>query len=231
MKAGSKAVVRMSERSETSTNPAMERRLRRDLTNVSDGKTGVGDSNAHEEYLASVAQVNEKFEAFLADRGETREQFAERAGISVWTLRRVFPKEAAFTRGARGILNDQLLRKIRDATEGSINWSDIADRLPLAPALTRKFEAFLAERCETRAMFADRIGVTTSWLSRVFPLNPMKKARCLSVDAALRFCIGTEGYLTLTDFHNAGICPTVQDVIRLCAKAESSADANQASVQ
>ncbi len=145
-------------------------------------------------------------------------------GISVWTLRRVFPKGAVST---RGFLSEQSLRKICDAAEGGIDWSDIASRCrasvpdvpETAPALTRKLDAYLKSQGETRASFAERIGVTPSWISRVFPLNPMKEPRCLGVDAALPFCIGTNGYLSLVDFHTAGMCPSVQDVIRLCGKA------------
>ena len=223
MKAGSKANTRRSQQGETPINLALERHLCRNLTAAPDRRKEVAareEVAAPNQQLASVLRLTDKFEAYLASRSETRNQFAKRAGISVWTLRRVFPKEVVPTRDIQGILNEQLLRKICDATEGSINWSDIAGRCS-APALTRKFEAYLKSRGETRAMFADRIGVTTSWLSRVFPLNPMKEPRCLGVDAALVFCIGTQGYLNLVDFHTAGMCPSVQDVIRLCGKAES----------
>ena len=36
----------------------------------------------------------------------------------------------------------------------------------------------------------------------------------LGIEAALRFCKGTEGYLTLTDFHEAGLCPAMEEVMR-----------------
>ena len=72
-------------------------------------------------------------------------------------------------------------------------------------------------------MFANRIGVSLSWLSRVFPLNPMREAKRLSINSALRFCIGVDGYQSLTDFRKAGICPDVpEDIARLCGKTNSA---------
>ncbi len=92
-----------------------------------------------------------------------------------------------------------------------------------APPLTRKFETYLRSQEETRTQFAERLCVTAPWLSHVFPLNPHAVPRRLGIDAALRFCKGTGGYLTLADFHEAGLCPAVEEVIRHCGRPSAEA--------
>jgi hypothetical protein len=204
--------------------------VRGSLTGVSP-KRGRQDGSACAEAIGELpvpAQtLTQKFEAYLKHRGATRRQVANRAGVAAYTLSRLFPKRS---NRRREFFARRTLQAICDATDGHIGWQDLASlarpyapskRVQIAylapehmPPLTRKFEAYLQGREETRTQFAERLGVTAPWLSHVFPINPKAMPRRLGIEAALRFCKGTEGYLTLTDFHEAGLCPAMEDVMR-----------------
>ena len=179
---------------------------------------------------ASAQRLTAKFQAFLKAQGETRRQFGKRAGVGVYTLTRLFPKRSD---RKREYFSRRTLQAICDATAGRLSWEDFAglsrpyaprkkriekDVPQDAPPLTRKFETYLRSKEETRTQFAERLCVTAPWLSHVFPLNPHAVPRRLGIDAALRFCKGTGGYLTLADFHEAGLCPAVEEVIQHCGR-------------
>ncbi len=171
--------------------------------------------------------LTQKFEAYLKGRRENRRRFARRAGVAPYTLSRLFPKRS---NRRREFFSRRTLQAICRATEGHISWHDLTSLArPYIPTkrhqtnyvapedmtpLTRKFEAYLESQKETRAQFAERLGVTGPWLSHVFPINPKATPRRLGIEAALRFCKGTGGHLTLTDFHEAGLCPAMEEVIQ-----------------
>jgi hypothetical protein len=193
----------------------------------------------------SRAELTRKFEAYIESRSESRRLFARRCRLNERTVTRVFPASDE----KRKFFSRRTLQKISDATGGNIALQDLAflykARRPRgpkktprkvredAPQLTQKFEAYLRITKETRAQFAKRLRVTPSWLSRVFPLDPNSKPRRISIDSALPFCRTTGGYLTLNDFHMAGLCPSMAEVIKHSAGtlAEAgSAEPNQASM-
>ncbi len=192
----------------------------------------------------SRAELTRMFEAYIESRSESR-LFARRCRLNERTVTRVFPASDE----KRKFFSRRTLQKISDATGGLIALQDLAflykaprprgpKKTPRkvredAPALTQKFEAYLRITKETRAQFAKRLRVTPSWLSRVFPLDPNSKPRRISIDSALPFCRTTGGYLTLNDFHMAGLCPSMAEVIKHSAGtlAEAgSAELNQASM-
>ena len=230
MSAPSKASVRQKRRP--------ERQAAGPRAAVSRGSlTGVAPEGGRQDRAAGVEAIGElpvpaqkltqKFEAYLKRRGETRRQVADRAGVAAYTLSRLFPKRS---NRRREFFSRRTLQAICRATEGHISWHDLTSLArPYIPTkrhqtnyvapedmtpLTRKFEAYLQSRGETRAQFAERLGVTSPWLSHVFPINPKATPRRLGIEAALRFCKGTEGHLTLTDFHEAGLCPAMEEVIQ-----------------
>jgi hypothetical protein len=188
---------------------------------------GRPDDSAGGPAPASAQELTQKFEAYLKGRRENRRRFAQRAGVSAYTLSRLFPKRS---NRKREFFSRRTLQALCRATEGHITWRDFTSLTrPFTPRkrhqnslvapdemtpLTRKFEAYLESQNETRVRFAERLGVTGPWLSHVFPINPKATPRRLGIEAALRFCRGTEGYLTLTDFHQAGLCPAMEEVIQ-----------------
>ena len=249
MNARSKASGRQHRPAETGDLGLRPRALRRGLTDVSPRRASLthtrGDGGGGPP--PSAQRLTVKFQAFLKAQGETRRQFGKRAGVGAYTLTRLFPKRSD---RKREFFSRRTLQAICDATAGRLSWEDLAglcrpyaprkkrinkDVPQDAPPLTRKFETYLRSRDETRTQFAERLCVTAPWLSHVFPLNPNAVPRRLGIDAALRFCKGTGGYLTLADFHEAGLCPAVEEVIRHCGQPFSSearpADPDSACVQ
>jgi hypothetical protein len=205
------------------------RQLRRSATQDVPARTPAlnGSIEPVDELPAPLQMLTQKFEAYLKGRRENRRRFARRAGLAPYTLSRLFPKRS---NRRREFFSRRTLQAVCRATEGHIGWRDLTSLArPYIPTkrhqtnyvapedmtpLTRKFEAYLESRKETRAQFAERLGVTGPWLSHVFPINPKATPRRLGIEAALRFCKGTEGHLTLADFHEAGLCPAMEDVIQ-----------------
>ena len=128
MKAGSKVCNPRYKQGKTSGNSASGRQLSRNPAKGSDQKEGARDGgrrSSHSEHLAKARRLTGQLKTYLGGRGETRAEFAERAGVSVETLRRAFPRGAAPIRSAP---NERLLRKIIDAAGGAIDWNDFASR-------------------------------------------------------------------------------------------------------
>ena len=231
MNARSKASGRQHEPAETGVLGLGPRARRLGLTGVSPRRASLARSAGGGGGTPAPAQrLTAKFQAFLKAQGETRRQFGKRAGVGVYTLTRLFPKRSD---RKREYFSRRTLQAICDATAGRLSWEDFAglcrpyaprtkrierDVPQDAPPLTRKFETYLRSQDETRTQFAERLCVTAPWLSHVFPLNPHAVPRRLGIDAALRFCKGTGGYLTLADFHEAGLCPAVEEVIQHCGR-------------
>jgi transcriptional regulator with XRE-family HTH domain len=230
MNAKSKAHVRQKEATETRSFGAKARVLGEGLTSVSlerQRPVNPAPARASHGQTASEQMLTGKFQAYLKTRGETRRGFAKRAGLAPYTLSRLFPKRS---NRRREFFSRRTLQAVCRATEGHISWRDLTSLArPYIPTkrhqtncvapedmtpLTRKFEAYLESQKETRAQFAERLGVTSPWLSHVFPINPNATPRRLGIEAALRFCKGTEGHLTLADFHESGLCPAMEEVIQ-----------------
>ena len=171
-------------------------------------------------FPAPLQMLTQKFEAYLKGRRENRRRFARRAGLAPYTLSRLFPKRS---NRRREFFSRRTLQAICRATDGHISWRDLTSLArPYIPTkrhqtnyvapedmtpLARKFEAYLESKKETRAQFAERLGVTGPWLSHVFPLNPKATPRRLGIEAALRFCKGTDGHLTLERLPRSGPMP------------------------
>jgi hypothetical protein len=199
--------------------------LRSALTNPErqDNSAGAGGIDK----LPDAAQMlTQKFDAYLEARQETRGQFAKRAGVAASTLVRLFSTRSD---RKRTFFSRRTLQSICRATEGHISWQEVANMArPYASTdeltpLTRKFEAYLKSKQLTRALLAEQLNVSPSWMSHVFPTDPnVTHRRGLRVEMALRLCKITEGYLTLTDFREAGLCPVIEEIVSHFGETQGS---------